>query len=138
MSEDGGEKFVGSPEETAQEDETSTTAAGGAIPVPPPVPQTGISILTHKLWIGNLDKRLTEWVDVTDIALMFIDLYNILYVWCLSARAILQVHFLQTNLVAMVCRQSHLSNWIITPNVELHMPLADHTSWLKSGLVAVS
>lgn len=30
------------------------------IPIPPPVPKSGISMLTHKLWIGNLDKRLTE------------------------------------------------------------------------------
>lgn len=30
------------------------------IPIPPPVPKSGMSILTHKLWIGNLDKRLTE------------------------------------------------------------------------------
>lgn len=30
------------------------------IPVPPPVPKNGVSILAHKIWIGNLDKRLTE------------------------------------------------------------------------------
>ena len=30
------------------------------IPVPPPVPRSGVPILAHKLWIGNLDKRLTE------------------------------------------------------------------------------
>ena len=30
------------------------------ISVPPPVPPSGISTLSHKLWIGNLDKRLTE------------------------------------------------------------------------------
>ena len=30
------------------------------IEVPPPVPASGTSILAHKLWIGNLDKRLTE------------------------------------------------------------------------------
>ena len=29
------------------------------IPVPPEVPKSGVSILSHKLWIGNLDKRLT-------------------------------------------------------------------------------
>ena len=28
--------------------------------VPPPVPQSGISILAHKIWIGNLDKRLSQ------------------------------------------------------------------------------
>ena len=31
-----------------------------SIPVPPPVPKLGVSVLAHKLWIGNLDKRLTE------------------------------------------------------------------------------
>lgn len=30
------------------------------IPVPPTVPVAGISIQAHKLWIGNLDKRLTQ------------------------------------------------------------------------------
>ncbi len=30
------------------------------IPIPPPVPKTGLSILANKLWIGNLDKRLNE------------------------------------------------------------------------------
>ena len=30
------------------------------IEVPPPVPKSGSSVLAHKLWIGNLDKRLTE------------------------------------------------------------------------------
>ena len=30
------------------------------LPIPPPVPKTGITILAHKLWIGNLDRRLTE------------------------------------------------------------------------------
>ena len=30
------------------------------IPVPPPTPKSGVSILAHKIWIGNLDKRLTE------------------------------------------------------------------------------
>lgn len=30
------------------------------IPIPPTVPDTGISIQAHKLWVGNLDKRLTQ------------------------------------------------------------------------------
>lgn len=30
------------------------------LPIPPPVPKSGITILAHKLWIGNLDRRLTE------------------------------------------------------------------------------
>ena len=28
--------------------------------VPPNVPQSGISLLAHKIWIGNLDKRLSQ------------------------------------------------------------------------------
>lgn len=31
------------------------------LPVPPSVHPSGISVQSHKLWIGNLDKRLTEW-----------------------------------------------------------------------------
>ena len=30
------------------------------LPIPPSIPKAGMSILSHKLWIGNLDKRLTE------------------------------------------------------------------------------
>ena len=30
------------------------------IPLPPTIPLSGISIQAHKIWIGNLDKRLTE------------------------------------------------------------------------------
>ena len=30
------------------------------LPVPPPIHPSGISVQSHKLWIGNLDKRLTE------------------------------------------------------------------------------
>lgn len=32
------------------------------VPLPPAVPASGISILAHKIWIGNLDRRLTEYV----------------------------------------------------------------------------
>ncbi len=40
---------------------TSTTNEPKLIPVPPPNPKRcGGAILAHKLWIGNLDKRLTE------------------------------------------------------------------------------
>ncbi len=39
---------------------TSTVTTNNLIPVPPPNPKGGVSILAHKLWIGNLDKRLTE------------------------------------------------------------------------------
>ena len=28
--------------------------------VPPNTPQSGISVLAHKIWIGNLDKRLSQ------------------------------------------------------------------------------
>ena len=34
--------------------------SGEALTVPPGVPQSGISILAHKIWIGNLDKRLSQ------------------------------------------------------------------------------
>ena len=40
--------------------ETKGVTDPDTIPIPPPVPHSGMSILTHKLWIGNLDKRLTE------------------------------------------------------------------------------
>ena len=61
-------------DETAEPDETSEVTAATAdtdtitmsvddselIPIPPTAPRSGASILGHKLWIGNLDKRLTE------------------------------------------------------------------------------
>ena len=28
--------------------------------IPPNTPQSGISVLAHKIWIGNLDKRLSQ------------------------------------------------------------------------------
>ena len=34
--------------------------AANLIPVPPAEPESGISILAHKIWVGNLDRRLTE------------------------------------------------------------------------------
>ena len=30
--------------------------------IPPCSPQSGLSVLAHKIWIGNLDKRLSQWV----------------------------------------------------------------------------
>ncbi len=39
---------------------SDTSADEQPVPVPPPIPPSGISIQAHKLWIGNLDKRLTE------------------------------------------------------------------------------
>jgi len=41
-------------------DKTKNSEQEEPIEVPPPVPASGTSILAHKLWIGNLDKRLTE------------------------------------------------------------------------------
>lgn len=38
----------------------TTTDQEELIEIPPSVPKNGIAILAHKLWIGNLDKRLTE------------------------------------------------------------------------------
>lgn len=40
--------------------EGSSAEQEDLLPIPPPVPKSGISILAHKLWIGNLDRRLTE------------------------------------------------------------------------------
>lgn len=45
-------------EPTNASDEPTNTS--DVIPIPPPTPRGGVSILAHKLWIGNLDKRLTE------------------------------------------------------------------------------
>ena len=47
---------------TAAETDTITMSANDSelIPIPPTAPRSGASILGHKLWIGNLDKRLTE------------------------------------------------------------------------------
>ena len=39
---------------------TGKSSTENLIPVPPPTPKNGVSILAHKIWIGNLDKRLTE------------------------------------------------------------------------------
>ena len=53
-----------SPDSSAEESSEPTGikqfAEDELIPVPPPVPKNGVSILAHKIWIGNLDKRLTE------------------------------------------------------------------------------
>ncbi|KAL5473294.1 hypothetical protein EMCRGX_G027761 [Ephydatia muelleri] len=52
------EELVSSEKEDAGPSEEKK--AVNTIPVPPPVPDSGISILAHKIWIGNLDRRLTE------------------------------------------------------------------------------
>ena len=52
-----------SSNEDVVDDKDRLTSSGEQeelIPIPPPVPKNGISILAHKLWIGNLDKRLNE------------------------------------------------------------------------------
>lgn len=65
---------IGSQEEKKSESGSGAESGGGTssdssheqspdhdlIPVPPPTPKSGVSILAHKIWIGNLDKRLTE------------------------------------------------------------------------------
>ena len=38
----------------------------GGNPVPPNAPESGVSILAHKIWIGNLDKRLSQYVHVAE------------------------------------------------------------------------
>ena len=64
-----GEESVGgsSPEGSRSHDQSPELEPVGRqpneeelIPVPPPTPKSGVSILAHKIWIGNLDKRLTE------------------------------------------------------------------------------
>ena len=51
------------------EEESSGKKEGkgpGGIPVPPNAPESGVSILAHKIWIGNLDKRLSQYVHVAE------------------------------------------------------------------------
>ena len=43
-----------------EEAENTKRGPQGDITVPPSNPQSGISILAHKIWIGNLDKRLSQ------------------------------------------------------------------------------
>lgn len=50
----------GSEDEIVDNDQKSSSDKGCLIPVPPEVPKGGVSVLSHKIWIGNLDKRLTE------------------------------------------------------------------------------
>ena len=50
----------GSSEASPEPSGIKQSAEDELIPVPPPVPKNGVSILAHKIWIGNLDKRLTE------------------------------------------------------------------------------
>ena len=37
--------------------------------IPPSTPESGISILAHKIWIGNLDKRLSQLGSLSCICL---------------------------------------------------------------------
>ena len=57
---EGAESADVSDSEDISEQFTQSTKKDSSISVPPSVPPSGISILGHKLWIGNLDKRLTE------------------------------------------------------------------------------
>ena len=50
----------GSAEQSPEPTGIKQSSEEELIPVPPSVPKNGVSILAHKLWIGNLDKRLTE------------------------------------------------------------------------------
>ena len=52
-------KGLGEGEEVGENSEKETKRLD-EVPVPPNVPQSGISILAHKIWIGNLDKRLSQ------------------------------------------------------------------------------
>lgn len=42
------------------EKEDETKVVDEDLTIPPNNPQSGISILAHKIWIGNLDKRLSQ------------------------------------------------------------------------------
>ena len=63
-SPEGSTGGVSSTEEDEMVERAKSASGSGSeedpIPLPPQVPKNGISILAHKLWIGNLDKRLTE------------------------------------------------------------------------------
>lgn len=59
------EGSTGGVSSTEEDEMVERTKSGSGseeelIPVPPPVSKGGITILGHKLWIGNLDRRLTE------------------------------------------------------------------------------
>lgn len=47
-------------EEVVSTEKAKASEQEELIEVPPPAPKSGATILAHKLWIGNLDKRLTE------------------------------------------------------------------------------
>ena len=47
-------------EKEGEEKGSETAEVRKDAPVPPHTPQSGISILAHKIWIGNLDKRLSQ------------------------------------------------------------------------------
>lgn len=38
------------------------TEEEGDVVIPPSQPESGVPILAHKLWVGNIDKRITELV----------------------------------------------------------------------------
>ena len=46
---------------TAGLEKGEKATAADCTTVPPCAPQSGISVLAHKIWIGNLDKRLSQW-----------------------------------------------------------------------------
>ena len=56
----GGASSGSSPEQSPELETIMKSSEDDLIPVPPPTPKSGVSILAHKIWIGNLDKRLTE------------------------------------------------------------------------------
>lgn len=64
VEEEGGageaEDASSNEEDEVVEKRKSSSDQEELLPIPPPVPKTGITILAHKLWIGNLDRRLTE------------------------------------------------------------------------------
>lgn len=61
---------------TDEKGSASTDEVEDPILIPPSVPKNGISILAHKLWIGNLDKRLTGYVIIKSMVCNISSLSN--------------------------------------------------------------
>ena len=40
---------------------------GEDVLIPPSQPESGLPILAHKLWVGNIDKRITELVVLVHV-----------------------------------------------------------------------
>lgn len=58
--EEGESRAVGERAGGQSKEKMPPPVSASSVPVPPTKPDSGTSILAHKIWIGNLDKRLTE------------------------------------------------------------------------------